>query len=264
MAYSFGVLEGGAFDLQTELETLGWELVKTSPSGDSSGIVAKSVEHGIATDGTGEYIDTSERTYNQKTDLSDEYVSASNEITAHDVAEIFGACDSMIGSVTAKQITEIEITTTNTGDQRAKLIIRGHLHGEGSLAHTANKTFPDFAAKVTGLGFDGYGATDFIPCGFGEFDVTGSTLAIRIGHKDAQGSDGDFLAGRSQGVMIETSTTATSDDEPETTTQGDGTQVIGAVGTNAWTFESAVRKRGAEFGTWMVKAHLYLPASTGS
>jgi len=259
MAYSFGVLTGGAFGLQTALKTLGWELVKTSPSGDSSGIVAKSVEHGVATDGTGEYIATSERTYNQKTDLSDEYVSASNETTAHDVAEIFGACKSLIGSATAKQITEIEITTTNTGDQRAKLILRGHLHGAGSLAHTANATFPDVAAAVGGWGFDGYGATDFIPCGFGEFDVTGSTLAIRIGHKDAQGSDGDFLAGRSQGVMIEASTTATSDVAPATTTQADGTQVIG---TDDWTFESAVRDRPADFGTWTVKAHLYLPAAT--
>ena len=259
MAYSFGVLTGGAFGLQSALKTLGWDLVNTDPSGDSSGIVAKSVDHGVATDGTGEYIETSERTYNQKTDLMDEYVSISNEKTFHDVAEIFTACAGLIGTATAKQITEIEIATTNTGDQRAKLTLRGHLHGAGSLAHTVNSTLPDVATNATGWGFDGWGATDFIPAGFGDFDVTGSTLKISIGHKDTQGSDGDFLAGRSQGVMIETTTNATSDVAPETTTQADGTQVIG---TDDWTFESAVRKRGAEFGTWTVKAHLYLPAST--
>ena len=44
MAYSFGVLTGGAFGLQDALETLGWYLVNTDPSGDSSGIVAKSVD----------------------------------------------------------------------------------------------------------------------------------------------------------------------------------------------------------------------------
>lgn len=265
MAYSFGKKSGGAFGLETALDALGWSLVRTSPEGDSSSVVAKSVEHGVPTDGTGEYLPDAERTFNQITQLQDEYVSKDNA-AQHSMSDIIDAVKSLIGAATAKAITEIEITTTNTGDQRARLILRGHEHGAGSSGfnHTVNSTIPDISSAVADLSFDGYGATDFIGCGFGTYDMTSGGISIRIGHVDKQGGKGDFLAGRSQGVQIDANTVAISDVAPATTTQADGTQVIGTntLGEYNYTFDSAVRDRpGNDFGQWTVRAHAYLPAS---
>jgi len=228
-----------------------WDLVTAAPSADSpSAVSAYTQEHAVGIDGGGEYLPDTERTFNKTTEISAEYISNTNG-TIVLTTDVWNIVKALCGTATARQITEISVRTTNSGDQRARLALRGHVHGANT--HTVNSNFPTMDADCT---FDGYGASDFIICGFGTYDVISGDVTIRVGHLDRQGSNGDWLVGRSQGVMVEAKTSAISDVVPS------GTGNPEVIGTLGWTLDGPIRRRpGNDFGVWDVAAHLYFPAT---
>ena len=226
-----------------------WALVNSTPVGDTGAIAAQTLEHAVGIDGNGEYLDVTERTFNAMTEIASEYIANTNDTAYNIVTDVWAIARALIGTATAKQITEIVIRTTNSGDQRARLSIRGHTH-DANLLHQANSHLPtmDLASD-----FDGYGASDFIGTSFDPSEIISSDLTFRIGHVDKQGADGNWLVGRSQGIMVEAKVQAISDIVPAI---GDSNPVV--IGAPQWTLDSMIRGRpGGDFGVWNLAAHIF-------
>lgn len=223
MANTYGV-ESDPFGLAGEvgkLEKFQCVRVRSSTQKDNA----------VVRDDKGEFIPDTDKTFNEREELTAEYEPIENGAVGGGVIAVGGA--------TALAITRVAIATTGTG--HVKVTVTGHQHG--ASLHTAN------ARDLTLPAFNGFGGANFLALtGVTDAEVQQSSWDAEIGHDDKQNNVGDFLAGRSQGVKLTASVDAVSDAEPALPAETE------------WLSDGIDKQKGQDFWTVSAKAHQHLAA----
>ncbi len=180
--------------------------------------IAGSKDSAIPKNATGEFIPAAHQAFNEK-----------EEFTANYVAKAVGAVTPptvMLGiDVNGYHITGAELGGNNTGHVTLKVTAHKHIGGQTGTAHVANSHTVVWPVGINGFGaFDPFddGVTD---CGIEPSQIQSCSYGATIEHVDAQDKDGNFLVGRSQGLKVEASLEAVTDEE--TVADPTGWKIVG-------------------------------------